>query len=153
MPPKPRDVSERFWSKVDKSGECWEWTSSVGTTGYGQFYFSPDQRVVRAHRASMMLLHGDLDQSVFVLHRCDNRLCVRPDHLYLGDHSQNMADMHSRGRERPWGREATHCKNGHPFDAENTRIAKNRNGTQRACRACARKYQRDARARKKSSMT
>ncbi|RJS14624.1 hypothetical protein DRW03_34685 [Corallococcus sp. H22C18031201] len=97
------DVVERFWSKVQKSEGCWLWTAAVdrvpgrGNGGYGVFYCRGKQ--VRAHRFSYELCCGvSLSEGEFVLHSCHNRRCVRPEHLHLGDHKQNMREMACSGR-------------------------------------------------------
>lgn len=83
---------DRFWEKVCKSGDCWTWTASVlKADGYGQF-----GKGERAHRVSWELMHGPIPDGMHVLHTCDNRLCVRPGHLYLGTHQQNMIDVRLR---------------------------------------------------------
>ena len=92
--------SARFWSKVQKAeGEaCWLWTAAVHSgTGYGMFSVS---RSIAdgAHRVAWRLTNGEIPDGQWVLHRCDNPRCVRPDHLFLGTHDDNMADMVSKGR-------------------------------------------------------
>lgn len=102
----------RFWSKVRRGPHCWEWTASRsgGTTRdreridgwYGQFTINKDgrQRHVGAHVFSYVLMNGPIEPGAFVLHRCDNPKCVRPDHLFLGDHKANMEDAVAKGRLR-----------------------------------------------------
>ena len=106
---------ERFWSKVNKSGPvhpalgtpCWEWTASRFKTGYGQYML--DDKPQRAHRVAWTLSVGPIPEGLLVLHKCDNRGCVRVDadpalsHLFLGDHQANAADMVSKGRESRLG--------------------------------------------------
>jgi hypothetical protein len=88
----------RFWAKVDCTKECWTWTASVFTqTGYGQFALTP-RKPVNAHRMSWELSFGDIPSGMYVLHKCDNRSCVRPDHLFLGTQKDNMVDMSNKGR-------------------------------------------------------
>jgi hypothetical protein len=91
-------TDDRFWSHVDRSGECWVWTGSTDRRGYGKLKVKG--KLVASHRYSWMLAHGDFPSVGFVLHKCDNRPCVRPDHLYTGTHADNMADMVRRERAR-----------------------------------------------------
>lgn len=87
---------DRFWSKVDKSDECWVWTAGCWESGYGKFkiWHEGKWRSIRAHRYSC----DALDDPRMVLHRCHNRRCVRPDHLYFGGQQENMDDMVAAGR-------------------------------------------------------
>lgn len=74
---------------------CWLWTQCINKGGYGQICIRG--KAVLANRFSFMLFKGD-PSGYCVLHTCDNRLCVNPDHLYLGDRAQNAKDRDSRGR-------------------------------------------------------
>lgn len=90
-----------FWAKVRKGEGCWEWTAATDVGGYG--VFNTGRRMSRAPRVSWVLAYGPLPERVIVMHRCDNRLCVRPEHLELGDQKRNVADMDVRGRRgRGW---------------------------------------------------
>jgi hypothetical protein len=99
-PPGP--VEPRFWSKVNKTPTCWLWTGTFYPTGYGilrvTFPNSPS-RNLRAHRVSWELHFGPIPEGMWVLHRCDVRACVRPDHLLLGTNADNIADMLRRERQ------------------------------------------------------
>jgi hypothetical protein len=95
----PTEVWQRFWAKVNRNGPtqphmstpCWVWTASKDRDGYGNFKFQGQLR--RAHRFAF-----GLGTSGQVLHHCDNRACVRQDHLYEGTNEQNMQDRARRGR-------------------------------------------------------
>lgn len=89
----------RFWSMVDRADDpnvCWVWTRSGFISGYGQFKVK--ERNLRAHRVAWEVTHGTIPDGLSVLHRCDNRRCCNPAHLWLGTHRQNMADMQRKGR-------------------------------------------------------
>lgn len=96
----PRGVREpievRFWRNVEKSGSCWVWTGKIGWGGYGTL--SVNKSTVSAHKLSYLLNVGPIEDGLWVLHRCDNPLCVRPEHLFLGTRSDNMKDAFRKGR-------------------------------------------------------
>lgn len=92
-------LAARFWRHVDKTDGCWLWTAYVGTHGYGAIGAGGKHgEILLAHRVSWELHNGPVPEGRFILHRCDNRKCVRPDHLFLGDAKANTDDMWSKGR-------------------------------------------------------
>lgn len=93
-----RPDAERFWSKVDKSGDCWLWTAARWSTGYGGMKISGSRYL--AHRIAYAIANGSTPGGMSVLHECDTPLCVRPDHLSIGTQAKNMADAVSRNRFR-----------------------------------------------------
>ena len=82
-----KTVEERFWSKVDKTDNCWLWTGYCLPTGYGKF--RSGEKMVYSHRLSYEWTHGEISEGMYVDHRCHNRSCVRPEHLRLVTHAQN----------------------------------------------------------------
>lgn len=90
-------ISERFWSKVQKGHGCWIWRGSSNNKGYGMFA-AVKQYPLLAHRVAWELSFGPIPEGSCVLHSCDTRLCVRPDHLWLGSQTENLADMRGKGR-------------------------------------------------------
>jgi len=134
-------VEERFWKNVKKTDSCWLWTARgrCGSLGYGQFWLGYKDGKTTAHRAAWILTFGD-PKDLYVLHKCDNPLCVNPDHLFLGTQQDNVRDCFSKGRgvqTSGFGikeREKTHCPRGHEYTSENT--YKNPNKVSRQCRTC-----------------
>jgi hypothetical protein len=90
----------RFWSKVIKSDKCWTWTGAINKhTGYGTIGLGRRSGKTRgAHRVSWELAHGPIPEGLYVCHRCDNKRCVRPDHLFLGTAEDNAQDALRKGR-------------------------------------------------------
>lgn len=82
-----RTPVERFWSKVDKSGDCWLWTAAVNPNGYAQF--SPNRRRVYAHRYAYELACGPIPNDLTVDHLCRVRHCVNPAHLEVVTRGEN----------------------------------------------------------------
>lgn len=98
MAGKPVSIEIRFWRHVTKTGGCWEWSGSITGAGYGQIWESWPVRIRHdAHRFSWILHNGTIPNDQWVLHRCDNKRCVNPQHLYLGDNSRNVLDAQERG--------------------------------------------------------
>lgn len=79
---------------------CWIWTKSISSNGYGNACDPVTGRVTTAHRLSFVAFHSASNANGLVCHRCDVRLCVNPEHLYLGSHADNMDDV-ARGRYHP----------------------------------------------------
>lgn len=95
-------IEDRFWPKVQITPACWEWTASQNGRGYGQIGRGcAGEGTALAHRVSYEIHHGDIPAGLIVRHKCDNRVCVNPDHLELGTHADNTQDMLERGRANP----------------------------------------------------
>ena len=93
-------LKERFWEKVSKSAGCWEWTANK-INGYGRIGLTSSRKAIFAHRLRYEIHYGPVPDGMFVLHKCDNPGCVRPDHLFLGTKADNNRDRAQKGRSRP----------------------------------------------------
>jgi hypothetical protein len=131
-------LEERFWSKVDKSGDCWIWTAAIlspagtkyaRTGGYGMF--GVGSKVLRAHRVSYEMANGPVPPGLEIDHLCRNKKCVNPSHLEAVTHLENV---------RRYFRTITSCKWGHEYTPENTYIKPNGS---RNCRECNRTRSRE----------
>lgn len=106
-------VVQRFMDKVAPVPEagCWIWTACVHVTGYGRFGMS-SREVEYAHRAAWRLFRGEIPSGLYVCHKCDQPLCVNPDHLFLGTATDNMRDASRKGRivspQRNWASDESH---------------------------------------------
>lgn len=114
---------ERFWQKVDTSGDCWLWTGYVMPNGYGQFRWPGGSL---AHRYAYETTNGPIPDGLDLDHLCRTRNCVRPDHL---DPVPRVVNLLRGARKTA----QTTCKNGHPLAGDNLKPR----SRQRQCRACA----------------
>jgi hypothetical protein len=108
-----KPFTELFWGHVQKTETCWLWTGGVNSDGYGAFRHRPSEhapyRTQGAHCVSWIIHNGPIPEGQGVLHTCDVRNCVRPDHLFVGTQADNMRDCVAKGRlTRPKG-EDVYC--------------------------------------------
>lgn len=91
-------IADEFPDKCKQHGSCIIWTGAKNNRGYGVVY--ADKKVYGAHVYSYILSYYDYDGEKCVCHKCDNPSCVNPNHLFLGTISDNLSDMHAKGRGR-----------------------------------------------------
>lgn len=121
--PKPT-VEERFWAKVDKSGECWLWTGYIMPNGYGFWgYGHPVATKTTSHRFAYELTNGPIPDGLHIDHLCRVRACCRPDHLEAVTQAEN--NHRTRG---------THCIRGHAMTDDN--VYTGPRGEYRQCLSC-----------------
>lgn len=127
MSAKVQDLTaaQRFWPKVDMSGDCWLWTGPLRPTGYATFYPGGGRHVAKiyVHRFAYEAVRGPIPDGLEVDHLCAVRHCVNPTHLEAVTRRVNLDRRNAR---------KTHCIHGHRYDEENTY----RSGPHRHCRAC-----------------
>ncbi len=127
------DFLTKFWSRVKKSNNCWEWTATLDGRGYGKCYWKHKQ--LSSHIISYQLMVGDVPEGLELDHLCRNKKCVNPDHLEAVTHRENMlrgfapSAIHAR---------KTHCPQGHLYNGINLITY----GTNRKCRICKNATQR-----------
>lgn len=107
--PRYKSIEERFNNHIKKNGpisrlgtSCWEWTGWCSQHGYGQMdvVYKPGKKTnFSAHRISFILYKGNIPEGLDVLHECDNKKCVNPEHLKVGDDKQNVLDVENHGNK------------------------------------------------------
>jgi len=120
---------------VPRINDCWLYEHPLNHNGYGLIYWEHKTR--RVHRVAWELFNGPIPKDLQILHKCDVRNCVNPQHLYLGTHSDNMQDRIKSGHNSFASR--THCSHGHKYTKKNTMRHSGIRG--RVCRICRRHWQ------------
>lgn len=112
---KESEIS-RFYEKIEfiPFHECWEWIGKKQSDGYGEFR-ALGKVYFRAHRFSWILFYGNIPDGVLVCHKCDNRGCVNPNHLFLGSRLDNTMDMDNKGRRVNYNSFKEKCPMGHTY--------------------------------------
>lgn len=92
-----RPIKERLMEKMTPAPNgCWEWTGGMRADGYGLVWF--EGKAQRAHRIAYQVLKGPLDTKDVLCHKCDNRKCINPDHIFIGSRADNVRDAASKNR-------------------------------------------------------
>ena len=121
--------TEIAWRSRSPLG-CWEWPGATNKDGYGQVS-GPNGKTLGAHQASAELFKGSVPSGSLVLHACDNRRCINPDHLFFGSPKMNSQDMVLKGRHA--NQKKAECKRGHALAGENLYVEP---AGGRRCRTC-----------------
>lgn len=125
---------------VPTLNDCIEWRGWVNSNGYGSTTFRG--KTIGVHQRAWIEAYGEIPPGMCVCHRCDNPLCVNPEHLFLGTVLDNNRDRDRKGRNggQTIRARTTHCRHGHEYTPENTAVIRNRNGASltKHCRKCIR---------------
>lgn len=108
-------ILTRFWSKVEKTNNCWVWKGYKTNDDYGRFMING--KIIYAHRFAYELLRGNIPQGLILDHLCRNPACVNPSHLEIVTHKQNIlrgVGLCAQNAKK------THCPQGHEYNEENT---------------------------------
>lgn len=114
MPPRIIDQKERILRLCvpEPNSGCWLWLGAVTGHGYGVvgvgYKSEGNRRIIQAHRRSYEIFVGSIPNGKDICHHCDNRLCVNPEHLFVGSRLENVHDMMRKGRY--WGRRKPSAK-------------------------------------------
>lgn len=139
-----KTVDQRFWEKVGKTDFCWLWKAGQNGDGYGTFW--DGLKMVLAHRYSYKLANPKWDEQSILDHlKCDNPLCVNPEHVKPSTHLRNL--RRSPKTRTSINRAKTHCPEGHRYSRENTSLD---NGSRR-CKECKRIRERKRTLKKKEA--
>lgn len=143
-----KEITARFFEKVNKTETCWTWTGPTNGKGYGLIEI--EGKKILTHRWSYEHHKGQIPDGLLVCHECDNPPCVNPSHLWVGTQKDNVRDAIDKGRFNANGwdigtlrRDSTHCAMGHEFTFENTGYQ----AKGRYCKTCANRKKQEARAR------
>jgi hypothetical protein len=124
-----RKIEDRFWEKVDKSNNCWNWIGAITRDGYGAFQVT-SKKTIRAHRLSFEMSKGMIPVGLVLDHICNNKKCVNPEHLRAVTNWENIKRSNAICSVNA---RVTHCPKGHPYDDVNTyHLPKGGRG----CKAC-----------------
>lgn len=143
------EIKERMMKtrQIDENG-CWNHTGVTGKNGY--CYISFKDKSVLKHRLSYSLFVGELSPGMDICHKCDNRRCFNPDHLFQGTRKENVDDCFSKNRGFHQKRDLRFCKNGHDMDKFGYYKRVNKTGwIGRQCKTCHKNYS----AKRKSNST
>lgn len=146
--PIDRQLYERLraWVEADVDG-CWMWTgaylSNKHPAGQHGTATVPGRGTMGAHRAMWIAIYGEIPGGKHVLHHCDKPRCIHPNHLWVGTHAENMADMKSKGRHAQSAQQT--CKRGHPLPLPNI-------DGRRPCPECLRMHSREYQRRKRRAL-
>lgn len=113
---------------------CWEWIGTKNNAGYGSFRMNSSKPTEGAHRISYKIANGTIGDGLFVLHKCDNKKCVNPSHLFLGSQKDNVRDCINKGRN--FFLKRRFCKNGHELSPDNIVKERGNNSYFRRCKVC-----------------